>query len=367
MSHPQLSRRQLLKASAVGTAFAATPALLRPQTAQADPDVRTAGQWIPSTENPIVRRGNYEQNTAETVSFVTLMNVSTKAVSNRRAGWYMWHWTHPSELKANGSHIAGASASGNICRLYGSSTPWRGWVALGTCNFPAPGGSFDPGHLEAGDVVWNGDHFLCTPHSLDWNTGPARQNTFLYRSTDGQNWQKVLSGPMLSHGSSDNKHIGYGRFLRDMTGNLKRIGGKAYWYYNGREHDGSDLGICRLHLAESSNLTTWTKAFNNPLKSPLSGSYFELGSALYSNGFVWLFSSMGQPGMLTYDQARYADDPYHFNAGPGIPFYSTGSFLGGPSYAADPVRHFMTLGTLPPPTVPSAGGRFQIDMLYTNN
>lgn len=355
-----------MKAGAAGLGAATVPSLLFPAAASSDPNVRTAGQWLPSTENPIIQRASFERNTAETMSFVTLMKVYGKGVANRRDDWYLWHWTHPAQTKVGDTHVGGASASTDICRLYGSSTPWRGWRQLGVCSFPDPGGSFDPNHLEAGDVVWNGDHFLCTPHSLDFNTNPPRQNTFLYRSTDGQNWTKV-GGPILPHGSTDAKHIGYGRFLRDMYGNLVRVNGKAYWYYNGREFGNGDVGVCRLHLAESSNpssATSWTKAFNSPLKGPVGGGYFELGSAMYSNSVVWLFTSVGQPGQLYYDQARYPADPYHFDGGMGIPFYSNGSFMGSPSYVADN-RHFIVYPTLFPPTVPSAGGRFRAELLYT--
>jgi hypothetical protein len=357
----QLSRRQLFQVGAAAGVAATLPSWLVPGAAHADPNVRKA--WIPSTENPIIRRGNYDNNTGQTISFVTLMKVHGKGITNQGAGWYLWHWTHPTS--DSGAPGGGAVTSDDICRLYGSSTPWRGWTEIGQCNFPDPGGTFDPNHLEAGDIVWNGDHFLCSPHSLDFNTDPPRQNTFLYRSADGQNWTKI-GGPILAHGTTDIKHIGYGRFLRDMDGNLARINGKAYWYYNGREFSDGEQGYSRLHLAESSNpssATAWTKAFNNPLKDLHSGAVFDLGSALLVNSRVWLFSAGRYGSALYYDEARYDNDPYHFNAGPGIPFYSSGALMGGPSYAFDPARHFMVHAALPAPVVPDAGGRFQIDLL----
>ena len=371
MTDSHLSRRQLLQLGAAAGAATMLPAGLRPSLARADANVRTA--WIPSGENPIVRRASYDGNTNETVSFVTLMRVADKPISNRRAGWYLWHWTHPTNQRdAVGNTVGGAYDSSNICRLYGSSTPWRGWTEIGVGNFPTPSGwSYDRGHLESGDVVWDPatGQFICTPHSLLSGSSPATQNTHLYTSADGFNWT-YQGGPILSHGTSDGKHIVYGLFLRDLSGNLVRLNGKADWYYNGREHDGSRVGFCRLHLAETSNPASasgWTKAYNNPLKNPHSGGLFELGSALYTNNRVWLFSAGNYAQVMYHDQARYDGNPYLFNGGPGLPFYSSGDLMGAPSYHADTARHFIAHAALPAPVVARAGGRFEVDLLVTAN
>lgn len=327
-----LTRRQLLRTAGVGALGVTGLGLgtLFPARAQAaEPYPRLL--WL--YERLLIDRPSYTGDPTQQLLHVPVMHVADK-LGHRYDDWYLWVWTHDAP----------------ICRLYTMPRPYGPVTNRGLCNLPPPPPGYDPTHFAAGDVVWDpvSRLFYSTPHGrTNTNSG---QPTFLIKSSDGVNWSYVRSDPIVSpgNGTYDGYQTAYGRFLRDPWGNLRRVGGRALWFYRGERRDPQEY---RVGLAVSTDMVNFSKHSPVPRFNPLNGALFSLGSALMVNGNTYLLLSApllgllgggsvkGGPSLMFLKQANVSGDPYQWSDGPGIPIFidlRSLAYTDGGSYYIDP-------------------------------
>lgn len=241
------------------------------------------------------------------------------------------------------------------------------------CPMPAWPSGWDSGHISAGDVVWDPGSrtFLASPHSKN----QRGQATFLLRSADGINWSLVSNEPIVPHGADirndyDGYEAAYGRFLRDMDGNLERVDGKAILYYRGERWptgNGDDGKEYTMAAAYSTDLVTWSKHPANPIHDPLSGALHGIGSALTRpDKRISLILSVaeGLAPLTMYMSTSDTSDPYtSFPAGPGEPIYQPPDvFADGGAYVVDVDNtHYMSYAGSPAEA--DVGTTFELYML----
>jgi hypothetical protein len=196
--------------------------------------------------------------------------------------WYLWFWTHDAP----------------VMRLYTAPAATGPYTERTTTAAHPPIG-YHPAHWSSGDVAWDpvSGYFYSTPHSIragkNLNNEPtidltATQTSFVMRSADGREWTLLSNDPMVVPGTDndafDSYEIAYGRFLRDIDGNLVTVsdaaGHREYvWYYRGtrRVGDGSQFA---LGVATSRDLVTWHKRSAQPIGVLPDGEIFGLGSPI---------------------------------------------------------------------------------------
>jgi hypothetical protein len=288
-----------------------------------------------------VRRGNSCADPRQQALWTTLMKVGDR-ISRALDDWYLWFWTHDAP----------------ICRIFTAPTPAGPYTDRGPCSLPTPPPGWDPHHFSAGDVVWDTEtrRFYATPHSIDSSGGKYRgQATFLIQSSNGIDWTFVRSDPVVPYGppgSFDERHAGYGRFLKDYDGNIKRFDGSALFYYRGELWPGGVARRARyaLGLATSSDLSSWSKR-PKELATPLGGARFDLGSALYGDGRFWIIWTVRFGNTVLRKGGRRPDDPYDWDASVGTPIYRHPTPLSAGSYVLDRAsgRHHFPFTALVPP------------------
>lgn len=263
-----------------------------------------ADVWYDITA-PYITRGD-PTNTAEQVLHTTLMRVDGK-LGLRSQTYYLWFWTHDNVLmrlytssKSSGPFTAASIGPGND----------------GLCTLPLPPDGYDKGHLSAGDVVWDPDtsRFYTCPHSRLPYPNDSRQDTFLMSSPDGITWTYVGyesnprdARPIIAHQISgyDDRSATYGRFMRDIDGNIARYGSDrrvAIFYRGEYWADPNNSGSSRLSMLAATapslgpGAQQWTKAnqqefpgfgsFAQPLffvkQGGFNGALFGIGSAVYT-------------------------------------------------------------------------------------
>lgn len=341
----ELTRREALGRAAAGTAAAYAVVTGMPPRASAEEPLVPRFVW--NHESMLIDRPQYNGAADQQLLFVTMMYVANK-ISGWYDRWYLWVWTHDAP----------------ICRLYTLSRPWGPVVNRGLCNMPAPPPGYEPSHFSSGDVVWDPSTraFYSTPHCA--TLGATSQPTFLIKSTDGINWSYVRSDPIVrpTPGAWDSYQTAYGRFLRDYSGNLRRIAGQAIWYYRGEQSSPHRYAV---GAASSGDLVNWTKRGRQ--FDPIDGGLLSLGSAIspssgVSSGRIYLvFSTLATPtgggGVMPMflKESNAPGAPYSWAAGPGYHLYDDPTSVGytdGGSYVIDPqdgVHHmayanFATIG-----------------------
>lgn len=286
-----------------------------------------------------VRRGNACVDPREQAMWTTLMKVGDR-ITGALDDWYLWFWTHDTP----------------ICRIYSAPTPAGPYSDRGLCELPSPPPGWNPNHFSSGDVVWDREtqRFYATPHGIDTSGGVYRgQDTFLVQSSDGIHWTHVRSDPILPHGppgSFDERHAGYGRFLKDYDGNIKRFDGSALFYYRGELWPvGGSRPRYSLGLATSPDLSNWSKR-PRELMTPLGGALFNLGSALYAEGRFWIIWTVRFGSTVLRKRGRRPDDPYDWDEGIGTPIYRHPTPLSAGSYVLDRAsgRHHFPFTALVP-------------------
>jgi hypothetical protein len=287
------------------------------------------------------------------VLWTTLMRVKDK-LDQPLDDWYLWHWTHDSA----------------VCRLYSAPSP-RGPYTEHLTKLPAAPANFLP-IVGSADVVWDSDTetFYATPECIGMRkSATPGLCTFLFQSFDGRSWSYAKRNPILipraSTDSWNNSGTSYCRFLRDFSGNLVKVDGKAILYYRGEHDIRPNFGPSyTVGAATSLNLLDWTPVTDTgPLFDPLNGALYGLGSALCKDqqGYYNLVLAARSPdsGRVTMHvkKGRVRDDPFSWDDGTGVLVYDPATaghkgFDGG-SYAIDPVdgQHYMSCGTS------SVGGR----------
>jgi hypothetical protein len=398
-----LKRRDFLKAGAAGAALATMPGIVARVGAQAQTSAPYASGW--HFDSTLVTRGRYDNDPREQVYTQTLMRVDTKALRGAPlAAWYLWFWTHDAPI---GRLYVGPTPRGPFTPHNGSDgllTFPQYTVAGASCN-PSPpprqGWDYqtsewrvmDRCHFAAADVVWDPREtcFYATPHALargntpegTW-TGNLWQNSFVMRSYDGIAWDWFTPSPdwrqrypMIALGRNERANpatgsdlddqwdayqIAYGRFLRDLEGNLVRLGDDVVWFYRGTRKLTLSSGTTAteehgIGAARSSNFADWRKVqpADRPLFYPsVTRGLCGIGSALAVGGEIYLVINVEEGIDPTRLEAfpSYLKRPSSFgdvsswSDGPGTEIYRDpdSSTTSGPGYyVVDPVdgAHYM--------------------------
>lgn len=302
-----------------------------------------------TSEGSLLERVEQGANAVNEIMWTTLMRVRGR-IPNPHDDWYLWHWTH----------------TGNILRLWSApspNTPLGGWAEHATSLPPPPAGFSD--QVSSGDIVWDPatQRLLAAP---EITKGPQQAEpglyTILLESSEGSNWRYAtptpapILSPSFVGGAWDQHGASYTRFLRDYTGGLVRVNGKALLYYRGRRIVDADTIENAAGLARSSDLVTWVPDSRSPIFRLFpGGAHHGIGSALCpdANGayHLVLYAAVGdneaQPRELYLKRSTGQNPAVWDNLAGDLVLPPVRQLLDGAYYVVAPNGvHYMTYTTV---------------------
>jgi len=140
--------------------------------------------------------------------------------------------------------------------------------------------SYDYTNLMSPTVIYDNGSFHMYYAGNKGNTGtnPQQDISICYaNSSDGYNWTKYTSNPVIAHGSPSTAWNGFAV----RPGVVFKESSTYKMYYKGVGSTGGAGPLPRMGMATSTDLRTWTENPNNPLYTP--GTGWEKGKTNYQS------------------------------------------------------------------------------------
>ena len=213
------------------------------------------GIWTKYSGNPIVTRDSYYRVQRPFILYDTL-NLEYKMYIEKL------HWGD------NATHI----------ELY-TSNDLKIWTSVGIV-FEQSASGFDAHRVVNPIVIYQNSTYYLYYGGSDINL-KSHYEIGMATSSDGINWTRNLSNPIISRGLI-HQAGSYISFFEDVDNTYKL-------FYNSLDYDGTNwIQPQQMNIATSLDLTTWTKDASNPIYTWDSSAELFSGTSVYRDGKTYI-------------------------------------------------------------------------------
>jgi predicted GH43/DUF377 family glycosyl hydrolase len=198
--------------------------------------------------------------------------------------------------------------------LYAESTDGLNWIKPFSSPILSPGyGGWDYGTVRPGAVIKDGSIYRM--YYTGWESHYSKWHIGMATSTDGLNWAKHSSPVLL--GTSDWEY-------QVQVSSVLKYNGIYYMYYSGKYQANY---VYRIGVATSTDGINWTRYSGNPIlipSSPWEGNTIWGASVLITNGqFRMVYNSNGAFGWA------FSNDGFNWTKSSTNPFFTKSNTVNG--------------------------------------